>query len=406
MLVEALAVAAVAGSGFRFFDEQEYDRLARALLDGHGYVGVDGFPTAYRPPGYPLLLAALYAIHEAAWVARIFNAVALALAAWLLSRVAARLHPFAGPLVPFLFLCYPVFAYTASTLYPQTTALLLLSASIALLLTRPPAVTRCAAAGALYGALMLCVPLFAALLPVLVAAAALGGGASARGSVRAAAFVVSALLTLTPWTMRNYDVFDRFVFVSTNGGVNLLLGNSERAEPHAGVRTDISRYTRLQPAEADEPERNAWFAQQALAWITANPRDAARLYAGKVLHFFTFAEALATEREQRSWHGPALLVTYYPLLLLAVARLFAMRRRPLAVGEALLYAIYLGGALATAVFFPRIRFRVPFDGLLVVLAAVSLASRLEGPGARFRRGIADRRARRRGSAASSPVPSS
>src|SRR6185369_12519992 len=44
------------------FDMTWYDGVARRLLKGWGYIGVDGAPTAAWPPGYPLLLAAVYSI--------------------------------------------------------------------------------------------------------------------------------------------------------------------------------------------------------------------------------------------------------------------------------------------------------------------------------------------------------
>ncbi len=42
--------------------------------------------------------------------------------------------------------------------------------------------------------------------------------------------LVVACCVLTPWTIRNYNTWGRFVFVSTNGGDNLLIGNSPRSQ--------------------------------------------------------------------------------------------------------------------------------------------------------------------------------
>src|SRR6185503_7301801 len=43
-------------------DAAEYHALAVGLLHGDGYVRADGTPTAFRPPGLPFLLAAVYAV--------------------------------------------------------------------------------------------------------------------------------------------------------------------------------------------------------------------------------------------------------------------------------------------------------------------------------------------------------
>ena len=42
-------------------DDRDYDAIARSLAQGDGFT-LDGNPTAYRLPGYPLLLAATYAV--------------------------------------------------------------------------------------------------------------------------------------------------------------------------------------------------------------------------------------------------------------------------------------------------------------------------------------------------------
>ena len=54
--------------------------------------------------------------------------------------------------------------------------------------------------------------------------------------------IISSICVIGLWSIRNYYVFNSFVFVSTNGGFNLLLGNSKNTEPNLGVNTDISQY--------------------------------------------------------------------------------------------------------------------------------------------------------------------
>lgn len=72
-----------------------------------------------------------------------------------------------------------------------------------------------------------------------------------------------------------------------------------------------------------------------------------------------------------------MLVTYYPLLALMLLRLMLRRRVPVSPFEGYLLALYLLGALVQAVFFTRIRFRVPFDLLLIALDALFLSYLIE-----------------------------
>ena len=42
-------------------DAYEYNQIALSLLQGHGFAFGPGQPTAFRPFGYPVFLAAIYA---------------------------------------------------------------------------------------------------------------------------------------------------------------------------------------------------------------------------------------------------------------------------------------------------------------------------------------------------------
>jgi hypothetical protein len=68
-----------------------------------------------------------------------------------------------------------------------------------------------------------------------------------------------------------------------------------------------------------------------------------------------------------------MLLGYGVLFGLLVVRLALVRRIPLSALEVLLLALYLGAGLAYAVYFTRIRFRLPFDWLLIALDALFLA---------------------------------
>ena len=50
------------GVGLEIVDEQHYVALARNILDGHGFASAPGQPTSIRPPLYPALVAAIFAV--------------------------------------------------------------------------------------------------------------------------------------------------------------------------------------------------------------------------------------------------------------------------------------------------------------------------------------------------------
>lgn len=360
----------LAGGGhFRYPDEHDYDRLARNIVEGRGYVDLEGRPTAYRPPGWPLVLAGVYGVWKHPLAARFANATFHGLTAWLLAILAARILPEGRIFAPLLVLLYPLGAYTAATLYAQTLGTLLLVAMLLLLDNGRSRVAAAAAAGVLLGALILTIPAFLLLLPLLLAGVlSVNRRAPSAALGRGAVLLVCAAAVVLPWSIRNTRQMGRFVPVATNSGVNLLLGNSEHTRPNAGVNVDIARY-RAQVLGLDEAAADRQLQRFAVDWMVRHPARAARLYLRKVLNYFQFRNELHVQSEQGRWKDAIVFASYYPLLLLALLRLLWCFRRPLCATEVMLYLLYFGNAFASAIFFTRLRFRVPFDALLAVLAA-------------------------------------
>ncbi|MCB0076674.1 MAG: hypothetical protein KDD73_04570 [Anaerolineales bacterium] len=358
------------GDRLRYPDEIAYYHLGQRLVAGEGYVSDDGTPTAYRAPGYAHLVAVATAWGQRPLAAKVVNALcwglAVALAAWL----AATVTPLAAPLTALLALLYPLALYTSSTLYPQTFGTLLLMALLYFMARRTLGWHHAIAAGLLLGLLILTIPAFLTLAPLLLAIFVVRHRAAWGAALRDVTVIAGvALLCVAPWSLRNYALFDQPVPVSTNGGENLLLGNSENTRPNSGVNVDLTTYV-AQTEGMDEATKDAALRGFALEWISAHPRQAALLYVQKVANYFNFRNELATASEGSRLRDLIAFVSYYPLLLIALLRLFFVRRFPLSRTETMLYLLYVGNAFISALFFTRLRFRVPFDLLLIALVGI------------------------------------
>lgn len=64
-----------------------------------------------------------------------------------------------------------------------------------------------------------------------------------------------------------------------------------------------------------------------------------------------------------------MLVTYGVLIFLVGIRLSCLRRYTLEIDELFMILLYLASALVIAIIFTRIRYRLPFDYLLITLDA-------------------------------------
>lgn len=360
------------GDRLRFPDERDHVTLARNIAEHRGF-SIDGTtPTAYRPPAYPAVLAALARIGVGPRGFRVFNYILLGGTLLLLSSIARKAGgPAAGLLAVIACLCYPVIFYTAGTLYPQILASALLIVIVRIYFSGPtPRLAGSALMGLCFGTLLLVVPTFAFTLAFVCAW--LIYEERRRAFARIGLILFCAALIVVPWTIRNYRALGRFVAVSTNGGINLLLGSSENTTPNAGVNVDISRYTDA-ATDLDEATRDRHYAASALRYMFAEPVRCAQLYVLKFVNYFNYRNELSTKSESSRTRDLIVLFTYGPMLLIVLARTALSFRLPFTRYERFAAWLYVLNGAWAAVFFTRIRFRIPFDFLLASLAAIAVA---------------------------------
>lgn len=387
-LVAALGLAIVLGDQLRYLDERDYVELTNSMVQGDGFSSSAG-PTAYRPPGYPLLLLPVHLVSGGSVLAmRIVGVFALAGAIWLAYLLGRRAHSgVAGALAAILMAGYPLLGYTATALYPQVPALFLLllflEASLRLAAPQPPR-RRCVTAvvGGLAGGLLtITVPTFGpSVVTVLAWLAWRHRQADDRRSVlrSLAVCLLAAAVLPTVWCVRNAVQLHAFVPLSTNTGVNLLLGNSEKVTAGSGPGGDVSAYRmRADQLDLDEVELDHFYRDEALDWMVANPARVGELYLQKVFHTFSFRDDLATTAQSNAAQDLVSALTYYPLLGLALLRVLTLRRWPLGPAERAALWLLVGNSLLLAVFFTRLRLRVPLDGLMILLAATAAAHLLQ-----------------------------
>lgn len=377
LAVVSAAFAVHEGSPLRFADERGYVAIADNLASHATFSLTGQSATAYRPPTWPMFLGLLRLLGANVVTLRVVNVLILTVTVFVLYRVVASwTRPLVGILAGLLVAGYPLLVYTSTTLYPQTMAGLLLVVVLWLVRRngRRPNLDL-AGAGVVFGLLVLDVSTFVYLLPFLPLFRPNRTTSYLRGLVLLCA---GAVLMVGAWTLRNVFVFHHIFFVSTNSGVNLLLGNSPNAGADTGVSVDIAQYT-AQASRLPEVAQNAYYQHEAISWIIHDPASAAHLYTQKLLNFFNSSNELATQGVGSSLQGAVLTASYALLGILLIVRLTLWRRIPWRSLTTWCLAMYFLGALESAVFFTRVRFRGPFD-LLLIMAIAPLASILIGRG--------------------------
>lgn len=232
-------------------DPAEYDRLAWGLAQGHGYVNEDGAPTAFRPVGYPAFLAAIYVVFGHSFLAAgLANALLGTLSVALTYRLAreflsSRLSLTAAGAVALL--PSHIMSFTAS-LWTETlhTALVLGMLIAVCHLVRHPTRKNAALLGFVLG-VSVYVRSILMLFPIAIALLlAIRGGAKKGTAVTLAGIaLLASLLTISPWTVRNYLAMDEFILTSTNAGKIFYMANGpgatgEYRDLPEGVFSDLS----------------------------------------------------------------------------------------------------------------------------------------------------------------------
>lgn len=236
----------VAFAPFWAGDSYEYDAIARNLLAGEGYSLIAGAPTVFRPPGYPLFVATVYAISGESAGAVLAAQVAVgAVATWIVYVAARRVvderSAVSGAILAGL---YPHISFYAATVLSETLAFLFVSvgllAATYLQGARRPllAATVCGAALALAG---LTSPRLAALPVAILAVVGLHRVPVAHLLRLTAAMALGYALVLAPWVIRNVAVFGRPIPATVGqSGLNLWL-SAYRVTPYDYRLAEMAR---------------------------------------------------------------------------------------------------------------------------------------------------------------------
>ncbi len=213
-----------------------YFERAKELARGLGYQ-VDGSPTAYWPPGFPIALSLIFrCVGPSILAAKIFNIALTILIVFQTYLLGRRLsdNPILGIVAALITAIFPpLVAYsTIIASEPLFTALTL--AGCLSIYHKKPQYFQFILAGIAFSLAALVRPQ-AILLPLFLVPLALWNSHSITTSTsKSTTLKVLALLTaLTtiqiPWIVRNINVYSHPVFISTNGGDNLWIGHNPNA---------------------------------------------------------------------------------------------------------------------------------------------------------------------------------
>jgi hypothetical protein len=289
-------------------DAEWYVERGMGIAGGEGYV-IDGTPTAYWPVGYPAFLGGIFSISGGSLMAATIANLILALGALYLSyRIARRLFDSEriGLITLALLAIHPNHIAYTSLMMSEILFLFLLMLGVALQLESAGRIGRMAMAGVVYGAAVLVKPQAIFVPAICWLAIAIGThGRTAlrewRSWGRLGMIYMLAALVVIPWTLRNHALFGHHGIISTNDGINLLIGNHPRASgayPEEEVLNRLIGRIILKHITKDreswsspdsvlnEHEMNVEARKLAIEYIAGNPLDAIAILPRKLWYLY------------------------------------------------------------------------------------------------------------------------
>jgi len=383
LLRTAMLVLSCSPGTLRVGDEPFYDQLARSLLAGDGYAR-HGAPTVYRPPGWPLTLAAIYRVagddrRVVVAVQGLFDAGTILLCGWLAGRLFASRT--AGAVGFLLALVWPPFFRESR--YLQTEPMFTFLATAVLVafarFAERPRPRLAFGVGVVAGLGALVRPTGVLVLQSLV----LGWLIQTRHRLRAqvaplAAMLLGLGLVLAPWTLRNWEAFHVFIPLSIGAGEQFYTGVALETEG----RWDLDRWATIRGDALDRERHRVGHPLDAIEQDRALMRAGIEVWKtapwpSTVISIKRFWRLcfLPLSGDDRPWLRVGFLLVLaalYGVALPSGARGLRDPTGPLGFAGVLLIAT-LAFSLASSFFYTNSRYFESVRPMLLVLAAGPIA---------------------------------
>ncbi|HUY82100.1 MAG TPA: glycosyltransferase family 39 protein [Acidobacteriaceae bacterium] len=359
-------------------------RVARALATGYGYAnpfnGHTG-PTAWVPPLYPLLLAAVFklcGVYSAlsGWVILSLNSVFSAATAVFIYFIADRCYNRRIALwSAWIWALYPAaMQYAVRWVWEISLTCMLFTAVLALAVkmrgigSAPGAPSHQTTKNwLLFGLLWALIGLANSTLLLFLPVCGiwiLTGSPTRAVFLRAVVSGLVFIAIVSPWMVRNYRVFHTFVPFRSNFGAELYAGNNPEAMGFPWGKTvngeaEIRAYTQLgEPAYARQQ------GELAKAWITAHP---VRFLQLSLKRFYFFWSTVPHPSTKRVYLIVIRNINYCVPNILAILGLALALRRRIPAAVLFLWAFIL---VPFTYYFvtSEARFRHPLEPLIVILS--------------------------------------
>jgi 4-amino-4-deoxy-L-arabinose transferase-like glycosyltransferase len=360
--------------GFGF----EMGRVGRSIALGEGFANPYGDhtgPSAWEPPLYPYLIGGIFRIfgiytNASAWVLLSINSLFASLTTIPVFLIAHRTFGSriaiwsarAWALNPYVWY-WSIHWIWDTTLTPLFLALVFL---IALELEHWPGFRGWVIFGLLWGVAALANPASLAFLPFcglwIWARRSQTGLRSLSGVILSS---IIFFLVLSPWLIRNYKVFGRFVFIRDDFGLQLRLGNNKFSDGmlFASLQPNLNAPEFENFKSMGELAYEAYCRQRAFEWIRDDPKRFAIVSLKRFFYYWNGVPRPSDSAAPFDFRS-SLFLASSALSLWGAGRALKQHRP----GARLYAGLILTYPLVYYFVFPHARYRHPIEPELFILA--------------------------------------
>jgi hypothetical protein len=388
---DMLARSLAAGNGFRWYAQEDLNQLTPFvdfdLSTARQYDPVHGIPTSFRAPLYPTILALVYFINgtdfSRFFAARLAQAVFLgAPLAPLTYWVAQRLFPLssfykeerrknhekAARLAAWIVACYPMLLVYPLGLGTENPFFVLLLTSFLFLLLSidQPSAFRLLLSGFF---LALTTLTRSVILPFALAAFCLLLFLHRKQAILA---ILSFLLVISPWVIRNSLLHHKLTGIETSMGYNLYLGYHPQGNGSFVFGPSLDLLTIL-----DDAERDRIGTEKAIEFIKAQPERFIPLAINRLGFFFGLEKRVLMYFYSNNIIGyvplPLLLtisaVLLLPFVLISVSAALGLTYLRWQPEHILLILLFMSYVLPHVLILSEDRFHLALVPYIAILAA-------------------------------------
>lgn len=274
-------------------DFMQYYKGAVSLLEGNGY-RIYGHISAYEPVGYSLFLYLIFFFFGCSYfVAKLWNLILSFLTLILIYKISKKYIGKFSYISTLLYGILPISIVYTSVISTEIIFTFLYVVLIYLVLTKKQNLVNIIILGVLLGILTLIKPYMLIYAGLLFFMDFINFKSILPCIKNFLIITVVLLVTISPWIIRNYFVFHKFIPVSTNGGYNLYVNNNDYAvgawrDPKKIKGSIIEKYRDKNDIFWNEVKVDEEGKKAALNWIMHNPSSFLKLGVKKVKNtFFT-----------------------------------------------------------------------------------------------------------------------